>query len=386
MHDDSQPHLEEKPAAKPARLTSLDVFRGITIAGMILVNNGGGGGTYAPLKHATWDGWTPTDLVFPFFLLIVGVAIPFSLGNRKTRGTDTFGLIFRIARRALVIFGIGLILNGFPNYELAKFRIPGVLQRIALCYLCGAIIELFANTKVKIAITACLLLGYWALMSLVAAPGYEPGDLSRKGNLAAAVDRAILTPDHLYKKGNDPEGSYDPEGPLSTLPAIATTLIGMLAGGWLRSDRSGYEKNAGLFFAGWFGVVLGWVWSAGFPINKALWTSSFVLLTAGLGLQLLAVCYWLIDLKGIKRWATPFLIFGTNAIAAYVLSAFVNRGLTWPIGSGDTAWTIKSIIYGKGYTAILSPANSSLAWALTIVAICFGVVYVMYRKGIHIKA
>ncbi len=373
---------ERLPADKPPRLVSLDVFRGLTIAGMIVVNNPGSwSAVYPPLKHAEWNGWTPTDLVFPFFLLIVGVAIPFSFGRRSDSGTGRFGLVLRIIRRSLVIFGLGLLLAGFPAYDLAKIRIPGVLQRIAVCYLVASMIELVAGVRTKVGIIVVLLVGYWLAMAYAPYPGHEVGDLSRPGNLAAFVDRAVL-PGHLYK------AEYDPEGLLSTIPAVATTLIGVLAGHWLRSGRSAFEKDAGLFVAGWFGVVLGLTWNGFFPINKALWTSSFVLLTAGLGLQTLAVCYWLIDIHGIRAWSRPFAILGRNAITAYVLSGLVARLLgmvSWQGASGDRVtpkgWFVQSLA-AMG----LAPVNASLAFAILFLAVIFVPIVAMDRKGIYLKA
>jgi predicted acyltransferase len=367
---------------KPARLGSLDVFRGLTIAGMILVNNPGSWtAVYPPLGHAKWHGWTPTDLVFPFFLLIVGVAIPFSLGKRRESGSGWFGLGLKILRRSLVIFAIGLALNGFPKYDWETIRIPGVLQRIAICYLLASLIDLAAGVRFKATLVVVLLIGYWLAMTLIPAPGHRAGDLSREGNLAAAVDRAVF-PGHLYMK------DYDPEGLLSTIPALATTLIGVLAGHWLRSERSGFEKDAGLFTAGMFGVLLGWVWSAVFPINKALWTSSFVLLTAGLGLQGLAACFWLVDLKSIRCWSRPFAIFGTNAIAAYVLAAILARliGLVgWRNASGASV-TLKGWIFDAIQGLRIAPTAASLVYALLFVGICFVPVYLMHRNRIYLKA
>jgi predicted acyltransferase len=367
---------------KPERLGSLDVFRGLTIAGMILVNNPGSwSAVYPPLRHAEWHGWTPTDLVFPFFLLIVGVAIPFSLGKRRESGSGWFGLVMKIVRRSLVIFAIGLALNGFPKYDWETIRIPGVLQRIAICYLVASLIDLAVGVRIKAGLVVVLLVGYWLAITLIPAPGHRAGDLSRVGNLAAAVDRAVL-PGHLYKK------DYDPEGLLSTIPALATTLIGILAGHWLRSGRSGYEKDAGLFVAGMFGVLLGWVWSAAFPINKALWTSSFVLLTAGLGFQGLAACYWLVDLKCIRGWSRPFAIFGTNAIAAYVLAAILARliGMVeWKNASGQSV-TLKGWIVGAIQGLGIAPTAASLTFALLFVAVCFVPVYLMHRNRIYLKA
>lgn len=377
------------PRVKPPRLESLDVFRGITIAGMILVNNPGSSSAYAPLHHADWDGWTPTDLVFPSFLFIMGVAIPFSFAGGRGLGAGRAGLFLKIVRRSLVIFGIGLalqalgmILTGGRGADWSRFRIPGVLQRIALCYLAAAAIELAAGVRAKVGIIVALLVGYWLAMTMIRVPGHEPGDLSRAGNLAAVIDRATLGT-HIYRPG-----VYDPEGILSTIPAVATTLIGILAGHWLRSGRSPFEKDAGLFLAGWFGVALGEVWGAVFPINKALWTSSYVLLAAGLALQALGVCFWIIDLAGHRRWSRPFAIFGKNAIAAYVVAALLARFL------GLARWSDEAgrLVTAKGWfvetllRAGLGPKNASLAFALVFVAICFVPIYAMDRKGVHLKA
>lgn len=377
------------PPSKAPRLASLDVFRGLTVAGMLLVNNPGSGAAYGPLEHAEWDGWTPTDLVFPFFLLIVGVAIPFAFARRREAGSGRLGLAVNAVRRALVIFGIGLalhalgtVLNNPSHPDWSRLRIPGILQRIAVCYLLASLIELSAGVRAKFAIAVVLLLGYWAAMDLVQFPGHKARDLSRSGNLAAYVDREVFGT-HIYRPG-----IYDPEGLLSTIPAVVTTLLGILAGHWLRSDRSAYEKVAGLSVAGWFGVVLGEVWGWAFPINKALWTGSYVLLTAGLGLQLLAVCYWLIDIQGIRAWSKPFAVFGMNAIAAFVLSGLIGRllGLAKWHDEADKVVTAKGWVVKNVLESWLAPMNASLAWAVAFVAVCFVPIYLMHRKGIYLKA
>ena len=281
----------------------------------------------------------------------------------------------------LVIFAIGLALNGFPEYDWERIRIPGVLQRIAICYLLASLIEVAAGVRIKIGFVVVLLVGYWAAMTLIAAPGYNAGDLSREGNLAAAVDRAVL-PGHLYKK------DYDPEGLLSTIPALATTLIGVLAGHWLRSGKTGFEKDAGLFVAGFAFVLIGLIWSAVFPINKALWTSSFVLLTSGLGLQGLAASYWLVDLKGSRCWSRPFAIFGTNAIAAYVLAAILARligTVEWTGAEGSNV-TLKGWIVTTIERLRIAPSAASLVYALVFVAVCYAPIYLMHRNRIYLKA
>src|SRR4051812_9801377 len=291
------------------RMTSLDVLRGLTIAGMILVNNPGDWeAIYSPLEHAPWHGWTPTDLVFPFFLFTVGVSINLALARRAESGGSKRDLYVKIIRRTVIIFALGLFLVGFPHFNFATTRIPGVLQRIAVCYLIASLIFLNTKWRAQALIAAALLLIYWAVMKLIPVPGFGAGNLEMEGNLAAYVDRQLLG-GHTWKP------LYDPEGILSTIPAVATALCGVLTGHLLRSGRAPAEKAAAMFVAGLSGVIAGWVWNFWFPINKALWTSSYVLFTAGLALQFLALCYWLVDIKGYRAWAKPFLIFGTNALA-----------------------------------------------------------------------
>ena len=281
-------------------MASLDVFRGLTIAGMILVNNPGTwDAIYSPLEHSKWDGLTPTDLVFPFFLFIVGVSITLSLARRADAGGSKRDLYVKIVRRTLIIFALGLVLTAFPYNDPATFRIPGVLQRIAVCYFFAAIIFLNTRWRAQAAVAAALLLLYWAAMKLIPVPGYGAGDLSMAGNLAAFVDRSVFGR-HTWKP------LYDPEGLLSTIPAVATTLCGVLTGQLLRSRRAPLEKVAAMFVAGAGCMIVGWAWNYWFPVNKALWTSSYVVLTAGMALELLAACYWLVDIKGCRRWAKPW--------------------------------------------------------------------------------
>lgn len=372
---------ENKKAKAGGRLQSLDAFRGITIAGMILVNNPGTwSAIYPPLAHAEWHGWTPTDLIFPFFLFIVGVAITLAFARRVENGGSQRDLFLNVIRRTLIIFALGLLLNGFPYFNLSEIRIPGVLQRIAVCYFVASIIFLKTNWRSQAIISAALLVLYWMMMTLVPVPGYGAGDLSKPGNLAAYLDRMLLA-DHIYK----PE--YDPEGILSTIPAIVTTLLGILTGHWIRSRRQPLEKVTGMFIAGVAGIVGGYVWSAVFPINKALWTSSYVLFTAGMALQLLAVCYWLIDIKNYRRWALPFIIFGVNAITVFVLSGILSRILNlWKVsGSDGSPVPIKTLLYDHLFTSWASPVNASLFWAITYVLIWLGLMSILYRRKIFIK-
>jgi predicted acyltransferase len=368
------------------RLISLDVFRGLTIAGMVLVNNAGSwDAVYEPLEHAKWDGWTPTDLIFPFFVFIVGVAIPLAFERRKAAGGDGRDLILKILRRTAVIFALGLFLNAFPftAEKVAHWRIPGVLQRIALCYFFAALICLKSRARTQAIIAGVLLIGYWLGMKLIAAPGFARGDLTTEGSLASWVDRTILA-GHTYRP------LYDPEGLLSTIPSISTALFGVLAGQWLIVRRAALDKVVGLFVAGALCVVAGYVWDWAFPINKALWTSSYVMFTGGLALQLLALCYWAIDVKRIeraRRWTWPLVVFGVNALALYVLSSLMMKVLlaVKAVKVDGTEGSLRDWIYGHAFATWLSPYNASLAFALTYVALWWLLMLVLYKRKIFIK-
>jgi predicted acyltransferase len=367
----------------PGRLVSLDVFRGLTIAGMVLVNNPGTwSAIYWPLAHASWHGWTPTDLVFPFFLFIVGVAITLAFARRVEVGGGKRDLYLKVIRRTLIIFGLGLFLNGFPYFNLAEIRIPGVLQRIAVCYLIASLIFLHTKVRTQVIIAVALLIAYCIVMTKFAAPGFAPGDLSKEGSLAAFIDRKVLGP-HIWKQGK----VYDPEGLLSTIPAVATTLFGILTGHWLRSERTQMEKVAGLFVAGAFCVMIGWAWNPFFPINKGLWTSSYVFFTAGLALQLLALCYWLIDIKGYRRWAWPFVVFGVNAIALFVGSGLMVKlmGLIRIPRADGTTISSQGWIFRTLFLSWLTPINASLAYAIAFILVWLFLMWLLYRKKIFIK-
>ena len=365
------------------RLVSLDVFRGITIAGMVLVNNPGTWEhIYWPLEHAQWQGWTPTDLVFPFFLFIVGVAITLAFGSRVESGRSARDLYLKVVKRTLIIFAIGLFLNAFPYFGLSDLRIPGVLQRIAVCYFFASII--FLNTKIRtqVAITIGLLLIYWIMVKLIPAPGFAAGDLTKEGSLPSFIDRVVFGK-HVWAQAK----IYDPEGLLSTIPALATTLIGVLTGHWLRSKKSAYEKVAGLFVAGAICIAMGWAWNSFFPINKALWTSSYVLFTGGLALQFLALCYWVIDINGYRRWAKPFEIFGVNAIALYVGAGLMAEllGVIKVTGADGSKVSLGSWIYENLFASWASPVNASLAFAIAFVLVWLGLMWILYRRKIFIK-
>ena len=375
---------EHKGTPSTGRMASLDVFRGLTIAGMILVNNPGTwDAIYSPLEHSKWDGWTPTDLVFPFFLFIVGVSITLALARRAESGGSKRDLYVKIVRRSLIIFAIGLLLSDFPYTDPATFRIPGVLQRIAVCYLFASVIFLNTTWRTQAVIVAALLLAYWAILVLVPAPGFAAGDLSKQGSIASYVDRTLLG-NHIWKGGDK---IYDPEGFLSTIGALATTLCGVLAGHFLRSRRPALEKVAAMFVVGAGCIIAGWAWNYWFPINKALWTSSYVVFTAGMALQLLALCYWLVDIKKLDRWAKPFLVFGTNALTAYFLSEFfvlLASLIRFPRPDGDSV-DLLGLVYEKLFASWASPINASLVFALCFVLIWLGLMAILYRRGIIIK-
>jgi len=364
---------------------SLDLFRGATIAGMILVNNAGDDpNSYWPLKHAQWNGWTPTDLVFPFFLFIVGVAMAFSFSSRLKRGETRQKLLVHVLWRGLALFVLGMFLNGFPNqYHLASWRVYGVLQRIAICYVISAILALWANWRVWILTVAGCLVGYWILMRFVPVPGFGVPThdiplLDPDRNLAAWLDRQLLA-GHLY------EGTRDPEGVLSTIPAVATSLLGLLTGQWLRSARSAKNKALGMALFGLLGVAAGEILNLGFPINKKLWTSSYVIFTAGLALLCLALCYWIVDAKQRRGpWTKPLLVFGMNAIAAYVFSELISHLLD-NVRTRAAGMSWQESIYGHVFAPLASPASASLLYALAYVLMCWVALWVLHRKGIFLK-
>jgi predicted acyltransferase len=360
------------------RLESLDVFRGATIAAMILVNNPGTwDAVYAPLRHADWHGWTFTDAIFPFFLWISGVALTLSFARRMERGDDRGRLFLHTLRRAASIFALGLLLNGFPYYDLATIRIPGVLQRIAVCYLAAGGLFLVTRLRGQVAAIVSLLGVYWALMKAVPVPGYGAGVLEKQGNFAQWIDSLALS-GHMWVSTK----TWDPEGIVSTLPAIATVLFGVLCGHLLRLARSAAEKAAWMFSAGvglaWAGVAMD-VW---LPINKNLWTSSYAVFMAGLAFTAFALCYWLIDGCGRRRWARPFAIYGMNAITVYVLSGVLARGMTliqWT-GPGGQPVTLHAWIFDQVFSPLASPINASLLFAIANVAVLYLAALPMWRR------
>lgn len=364
------------------RLLSLDVFRGLTVAAMVLVNNPGSWrSVWAPLRHADWHGWTPTDLVFPFFLFIVGVSIPLALGRRLERGESRARLALRIARRAAIIFALGLLLHAIPSFDLGTIRIPGVLQRIAVCYLAAALVFLVSGWRTEAAVAAAALLGYWAALTFVEVPGFGAGDLGKEGNVAAWVDRLVLGP-HIWRAGR----VYDPEGILSTVPAIATTMLGVLAGRLVGSGLNVRDTATGLFIAGCAACGLGVVWDHWLPINKSLWTGSYAVFATGAALLALSACYWLIEVERWRWWTRPFEILGVNALAVFFLSTLLARLMVIVQAPGPDGGRLplQAVLYNGYFAPYVDPPIASLAWAVANVLLWLLVMWPLFRRNIKL--
>lgn len=367
---------------KPVRLVSLDVFRGGTIAAMILVNNQFRQ-PYFQLEHAEWHGWTFTDLVFPFFLWIVGVATTFSFARRVERGDDRGKLLMHVAGRAAAIFLIGLVMNGFPYYQLSTLRIPGVLQRIAVCYLIAAALFLFAGTRARIIWTAAFLSVYWILMKFVPVPGCGTDSFAVDCNFAKYIDGLLLS-GHMYSHTK----TWDPEGIISTLPAICNTLFGIFCGELLRAKRTMEEKSAWMFFGGNLLIFSSLMLSTWMPINKKLWTTPYALFTSGLAFVVFACCYWLVDVKGWRRYSKPFVIYGMNALAVYILSGLLARILslisagTGPDGKRES---VAAMLWRVVYQPIGSPEFSSFLFGMSYVLVLWLAAWFLYRRQWFIK-
>jgi predicted acyltransferase len=365
------------------RLLSLDTFRGLTVAMMILVNNAGDWGhIYAPLDHAEWNGCTPTDLVFPFFLFIVGVSISFAFQG-KIADRDT---LIKVTTRSLKLFGLGLFLSLFPKLDISVVRIPGVLQRIAIVFFVCSILFLTTRNRTQQVIFGLILITYWVLMTFVPVPDFGVANLDPEHNLGAYLDRMIIGIPHLYKAAK----TWDPEGLLSTLPAISTGISGILTGTWLqRKDIEVGEKLINIFLYGCVGMALGWAWdAAGFPINKTLWTSSYVLWTSGLAMCFLASLYWIVDVKGSQWWTKPFVVYGVNAITVFFLTGLIPRILRMiKISNADGgSMNLQNWLYKNGIAPLFSnPYNASLVGALAVVIIWLGILWVMYDKKMIVK-
>ncbi len=394
-------------AARPERLVSLDVFRGLTVAGMLLVNNPGTwSAIYPPLEHAAWNGWTPTDLIFPFFLFIVGITTELSLRARRARGDDERALLRQILRRGALIFLFGFLLSGFPFFtwppalpeasfldrvvdRLEHWRVLGVLQRIGLAYLFGALLTWRTTLTQQVGILAVLLFGYWALMTLVPVP--DTGVAGRfvldhpDQLLSAWLDRTILGTNHLWIGAK----TWDPEGVLSTVPAIGTMILGTFAGRWIaHQERTLTDRLAGLFAVGAIAMMLGLMWHWVFPINKSIWSSSYVIFTAGMGAVSLATCMWIIDVMQVRRWTFPFVVYGTNPMLAFLGSGLMARLIssiwTWETGTGSRI-SAQGFVFNTLYASWLPPREASFAYALSFVALWFLLLWGARKRGFVLK-
>lgn len=368
-------------------------------------DSGHGPGTYGavywPLLHAPWNGATPTDMIFPSFLVIVGVAITLSMGSRLEGGSDRGQLALGVLRRSFALFVAGLLVNGFPDYHFDPIRIPGVLQRIALCYCAGALLYLGVSGErdearqrprrgmVVGAVIVGLLALYWALLKLSPVPGFGAGRLDSLGNVGAYVDRSLLGVRHMWAYGVTPGYgvTFDPEGLLSTLPALATLLLGVLAGEWMGTGYSRGRKAAVLAGAGAFLALAGWALSPLLPLNKKMWTSTFAMFSGGVAMLAFAFFYWIVDVRRWRRWAAPAVVFGTNAIFAFALSNVVTT-LTDRVhvtsGSG-ARMTVHAWGYRYGFATWLRPVHASLGYALLVVMLDLAIVYPLYRKRIFLR-
>ena len=371
------------PLIQGKRLLSLDAFRGVAIAGMILVNDPGDWSyVYPQLKHADWNGCTFADWIYPFFLFIVGAAMTYSFAHRKERGDTDSKLILQVVRRSFILFVLGLLMHGFPYYHLSTIRIPGTLQRIGICYLVASVIILKTSIRAQVYWIAGLLGSYWLMMQFVPVPGIGPGVYEPGKNFAAYIDSLVLS-GHMWQQ----HPTWDPEGIVSTLPAIATTLFGVLTGHWLRSSHSHVEKTAWMFVAGFLLLFLGLILDMWLPINKSIWTSSYSVFTAGWALICLAMFYWLIDVKGYKRWAAPLVIYGMNAIAAYVGDGAVGKILTmihWSQINGADI-DLRTYAFQNLYLRVASPINASLLFAVTYASVLFLMTLIMWKKRWFLK-
>ena len=395
-------------SAPRERLISLDVFRGITIAGMLLVNDPGTwSAIFPPLEHAAWDGWTPTDLIFPFFLFIVGITTYLSMSARRARGDNDAALVKQILRRGIIIYLLGFAMAMFPFYQwgtidslpnatawdriifrIEHVRILGVLPRIAIVYICAGLLTLRTTLKQQVIIIGTLLLGYWFAMTLIPVPGENAiGAVllhTKDRNLAAYLDRLILGTNHTWVGSV----TFDPEGPMSTIPAIATAMLGVIAGRWLAlKEKPLLERISGLFAAGSIAMVLGLMWNWSFPINKSLWTSSYVLFTAGMACVALATIMWIVDYVNVKWWTKPFVVFGVNPIVAFVGSGVMARLIytLWHVNYQGKSIALQDAIYQIVFLPWLPPRVASLAFAISFVLLWYGILLVLYKRNIILK-
>jgi predicted acyltransferase len=368
--------------AENQRYLALDVFRGMTICFMIIVNSPGGNISYGPLLHAGWHGFTPTDLVFPSFLFAVGNAMAFAMYKYESQGSSVFWT--KTLKRTVIIFLLGYLLYWFPFYNfneghfkpLANTRILGVLQRIALCYFFASVILHYGSKKIAVAISAILLVGYWIILYIYGDPN-DP--YSMAGFAGNALDYLVLGKDHMYHG----EGlAFEPEGILSTLPSIVNVIAGYLAGDFIRKHGNNYETIAKLMITGAALLLLALTWDMAFPINKKIWTSSFVLLTVGLDLLILATLIYVIEIYKSTKWTYFFVVFGRNPLFIYLLSELLLITL-FLIKVGDQ--NVVQWLFRDFFGSFASPINASFLFAFFFMLVNWVVGYFLDKKKIYIK-
>lgn len=366
------------------RLLSLDFFRGITVAAMILVNNPGNWNSiYAPLQHSEWNGCTPTDLIFSFFLFIIGVSMVYSMGDKKRDKKNHLMLVSSILKRSLILFTIGIFLALSPDFNLSTVRVPGILPRIALVFCFSGILYVKTATRTQVYIIVALLVGYYILMNYVDVPGYGHANLDPANNLGAWLDRIVFTENHLWHGGEN----SDPEGLLGTIPSVATALIGVIAGTYLKTDKFNFnQKFKGFISSIVILYILAIVWNPYFSINKSLWTSTYVLYSASFSVLFLVISYWLIDVRGFNRFISPFIAFGRNAITAYVIAGIIPV-LLYKIEIFDNGKMVSLWNYGNlhFFMPYFSPKMASLIPAVLMLLLIFAPIWWMYRQKIIIK-
>ncbi len=382
---EAAPVAVDEPMAHPIvrsreRLLSLDVFRGFTLLGMVLVNSHPGE-IYPPLAHARWNGWTFTDLIFPFFVFIVGVAMPYSFSSRLGRGDTPRKILWQILRRCLLLFAVGLFLNGYPRFDFSTLRIMNVLQRIAICYFLASIIFVYLRMKTRsiVGLSGTILVLYFVLMKYVPVPGYGAGVLEPVGNWGNYIDQHIIA-------GRMQHELWEGKSLLGSFPALVTMLMGLLTGVYLRTTRPAYEKLTHLYFYGSLCMAAGAIWGIWFPINQHLWSSSLVLFMGGMSMLFLATCYYAVDIKKVTWWTLPCLIFGMNSIAVWVFSQLGMKTLmaintSSPSGATVSLWKAG----GDRLAYYLGPMNGSLAFAVLYDLFWLGVMGILYWRRIFIK-
>jgi predicted acyltransferase len=390
----ARPHRDAAPTHFPEparRLLSLDVVRGITIAFMIMVNNNGGRGSWHFMNHAAWNGLTVTDLVFPTFVFVMGLSVVFAIESRLARGVTRSQLSRHAVQRAVILCLLGIVVNSFPFFELEHMRFYGVLQRIAVCYLAVSLLYLWDGRAWPL-VTALVftLVGYWVLVRWVPVPGAGvPGRdvpfMDVRQNLVSWIDRELF-PHHLYRDVPD-HNVRDPEGLLSDLPAIGTALIGMLTGVWLRGRRSIPAKARGLAVAALASLALGYLWALWFPLNKNMWTSSYVLVAAGYSLALMTVVFWAVEQKGWREgWTWIWLVLGSNAIAAYMFSELLPAVLhNIHFTSGGRRTDVIAFVFDHVFAHIPDPGWATFAYSVSFTAVCFVPIWVLFRRRVFLK-